>query len=118
MAGKRSGFGLAFSGGGVAVRMRPHWRRVSPLQTGRGDLAAASLDGLVYISGGLTTTVERYDPEDDSWNFVVPMAGDRLWHAKKWLPSKDLSTSLAAFLTGVPVNATSHKGTSGTLRDD
>ncbi len=102
MAGKRCYLGLAFSDGGIfAAGGRVHnyglldtvelfiedsrsWRTVCPMETERWAHATASLDGLIYVSGGVANgylaTVERYDPEDDSWKFVAPMSEDRDSH--------------------------------------
>ncbi len=107
MAVERRCHGLAFSGGGIyavgglhnnnyafvplsAVELFSEdtcsLRTVSQMQTGRMEHATASLDGFIYVSGGLADgyhnlmTVERYDPEEDSWTFVAPMLETRKEH--------------------------------------
>src|SRR5215211_2695664 len=49
------------------------WTLGSPMPTPRTEIAAALLDGKIYIVGGktkteLTDVVEAYDPSSDTWN--------------------------------------------------
>jgi N-acetylneuraminic acid mutarotase len=56
----------------------------SPMPTGRGNLSAGELDGLVYALGGLgdgdvpLDVVERYDPVRKSWETSTPLPEPRV----------------------------------------
>lgn len=57
------------------------WTDKSPMPTARAVLRAAVLDGLIYVMGGnndtLTTLVEIYDPQTDSWSSGVSLPNPR-----------------------------------------
>jgi hypothetical protein len=61
---------------------------LTPLTWGAGDAAACAMNGLVYVSGGLTgdstapTSAEMriYDPTSDSWSSGAPLPEDRFDH--------------------------------------
>ncbi|MFC1724997.1 Kelch repeat-containing protein [candidate division KSB1 bacterium] len=55
------------------------WERKTDMLTGRANLAAAVVGGKVYAIGGnmYKDTNERYDPETDSWESLVPMPTGR-----------------------------------------
>lgn len=65
------------------------WNNTRDLSVGRHFLAAAaaSLDGRVYVSGGLDAAglplalVEAYDPARNVWTEVAPLPEDRYSHA-------------------------------------
>lgn len=49
-----------------------------PMPTARRDYAAATMDGKIYIAGGCSggarvSTVECYDPINDTWTSKQPM---------------------------------------------
>jgi len=58
------------------------WRTVAPLQGPRTQAATVTLDGRIYAIGGhndispreYLDSVEAYDPETDTWEFVASMA--------------------------------------------
>lgn len=56
------------------------WRSVADLNVGRSQVAVCSLeDGRIIAVGGCdawncTNTVELYDPTDDKWEFLPPLA--------------------------------------------
>jgi Kelch motif protein len=46
------------------------WTRAAPMPTARSEIAAAALDGRIYVAGGLTAlgtsnVFESYDPAED-----------------------------------------------------
>lgn len=62
------------------------WRTAAPMPTKRTEVAAAALDGKIYVVGGfekpslanvmnftITPTVEMYDPMIDRWTSKAPM---------------------------------------------
>jgi N-acetylneuraminic acid mutarotase len=59
------------------------WRQLAPMTTPRSGVAAAALDGKVYVAGGLlengsaTADVEAYDPATDTWEAIAPMPATR-----------------------------------------
>uniref|UniRef100_A0AAQ4RIK0 Uncharacterized protein n=1 Tax=Gasterosteus aculeatus aculeatus TaxID=481459 RepID=A0AAQ4RIK0_GASAC len=59
------------------------WRAAARMVNGRGKVAVASLDGRIYAAGGADhvrcySSVERYDPETDSWSTdVAPLSSPR-----------------------------------------
>ncbi len=61
------------------------WSRRADLLEAREHIAAAVLDGYIYVSGGRWSedlaSVERYDPNEDEWTSVAPMAEARAGHA-------------------------------------
>ena len=65
---------------------RGTWRTVAPMPTKRTEVAAAALDGKIYVVGGfekpnlgnvlnftITRSVEMYDPVTDRWTSKAPM---------------------------------------------
>lgn len=62
------------------------WSTRAPLMEAREHIAAAVVDGLIYVSGGRWSegelaSVERYDPSLDEWQAVAPLAVARAGHA-------------------------------------
>jgi len=58
------------------------WNEVQPMLTKRSGFAAASVNGSIFVFGGLkvigaTNTVERYDPIKDMWMYDKPLSIDR-----------------------------------------
>jgi N-acetylneuraminic acid mutarotase len=55
------------------------WTRRAPMPAEREHLAAAALDGRIYVIGGRwgsrgnLRTVEEYDPASDSWRIRTPL---------------------------------------------
>jgi N-acetylneuraminic acid mutarotase len=54
------------------------WLPLAPMPTGRGGLAAAAVNGLIYAIGGSNgsadvNTVEVYNPSTNSWSTAAPM---------------------------------------------
>ncbi len=55
------------------------WTQGAPMPTARSEIAAAVLDGRIYVAGGLDTegnplaAFEVYDPEDDKWEVAPSM---------------------------------------------
>jgi N-acetylneuraminic acid mutarotase len=55
------------------------WTVLAPLPTARGGAAAAAIDGLIYVAGGLNgsgasvDTVEVYDPGSNTWSTAAAM---------------------------------------------
>jgi hypothetical protein len=66
------------------------WIAVAPMSTARRYAAAASLDGCLYVAGGMPdmcfdrrdglSVVERYSPASDSWEEVASMTTARKSH--------------------------------------
>ena len=59
------------------------WEAMAPMSTARDDLAAAVVDGKLYVMGGHGTdyeslsSVERYDPAKNAWEAVAPTSTAR-----------------------------------------
>lgn len=64
------------------------WSTVSPMSEARSHLAVCELGGMIYAVGGDSTTaesrtttysrtVERYDPQSDSWTTMPPISSGR-----------------------------------------
>ncbi|GMR41904.1 hypothetical protein PMAYCL1PPCAC_12099, partial [Pristionchus mayeri] len=60
------------------------WKTISPMKIGRFDGAAASLNGFIYVVGGvydflnrkpdpILSDLERYCPKTDSWTTLKGM---------------------------------------------
>ena len=54
------------------------WQARKPLPTPRSGIAAATLDGKIFVFGGEAPSgtfhqVEAYDPQADSWSTYAPM---------------------------------------------
>jgi N-acetylneuraminic acid mutarotase len=54
------------------------WTRAAPMPTARSELAAAALDGRIYVAGGIaqwgtTAAFEAYDPATDRWEELPPL---------------------------------------------
>ena len=54
------------------------WTRAAPMPTARSELAAAALDGRIYVAGGIaqwgtTAAFEAYDPVTDRWEELPPL---------------------------------------------
>jgi N-acetylneuraminic acid mutarotase len=57
---------------------RGPWTRAAPMPTARSELAAAALDGRIYVAGGIaqwgtTVAFEAYDPAMDRWEELPPL---------------------------------------------
>jgi N-acetylneuraminic acid mutarotase len=63
------------------------WSTVAPLSAARSSLAAATVDGAIYVMGGsltgnvLTGIVERYDPSSNAWTSRAAMPAPRAFLA-------------------------------------
>ncbi|CAK8684664.1 unnamed protein product [Clavelina lepadiformis] len=65
------------------------WKDVAPMKKKRFGLGTTMLNGHVYAIGGRSkddngsqlVSVERYNPESDSWNEIAPMKIFRSWLA-------------------------------------
>ena len=64
------------------------WTTLSPLPMGRVTAAAASLNGLIYVTGGIlvnentgSTRCDVYNPSTDTWNTIAPMNNGRFAHS-------------------------------------
>lgn len=57
------------------------WTRLAPMPTARGGLAAAVLEGRLYVFGGehpqVFDEVEAYDPATGAWRSMKPMPTPR-----------------------------------------
>ena len=58
------------------------WEAVASMSTARQSLAAAVVDGKLYVMGGADgqnrlSSVERYDPAKNAWEAVAPMSAAR-----------------------------------------
>ena len=54
------------------------WKRGAPMPTSRSEIAAAALDGRIYVVGGIaqwgtTAGLEAYDPATDIWQELAPL---------------------------------------------
>ena len=54
------------------------WIGAAPMPTARSELAAAALDGRIYVAGGIaqwgtSATFEAYDPATDRWEALPPL---------------------------------------------
>ena len=51
------------------------WTTKTPMPTPRGCAAACAVDGIIYVFGGgwytVDSTVEAYDPSNDTWTETV-----------------------------------------------
>src|SRR5689334_10448069 len=61
-------------------RWAGHWEARAPMPTARTEVAAAVLDGLIYVVGGqvdggngITDAVEVYDAGTDTWHVAAPL---------------------------------------------
>ena len=62
------------------------WQTRAPIPTPLGGMAAASVNGIVYVVGGengreFSSLVRAYDPATNSWSFKAPMPTPRSDHA-------------------------------------
>jgi hypothetical protein len=76
---------LAFSGALLAAPSggSGHWTTAAPMPIYRSEMAAAVLDGRIYVGGGLagdtqfftgtTTAFQYYDPASNTWANAAPM---------------------------------------------
>jgi N-acetylneuraminic acid mutarotase len=64
---------------GGAFNVGDLWSAVSPMPTGRFNLASADLNGKIYAIGGsfTWTTVEVYNPTTDTWATAAPLPTTR-----------------------------------------
>lgn len=59
------------------------WTNHAPLPTARTEVAAAALDGAIYVAGGYAAdgstlaVIERYDPVTNQWTTVAPLPEGR-----------------------------------------
>jgi N-acetylneuraminic acid mutarotase len=64
---------LALSLPSLAVGATPSWKRAAPLPLARGEVAAAVLEGRIFIIGGFTsggansTSVQAFNPPTNTW---------------------------------------------------
>jgi Kelch motif len=54
------------------------WTRAAPMPMARSELAAAALDGRIYVAGGIaqwgtTAAFQAYDPATDHWEELPPL---------------------------------------------
>src|ERR687897_1364984 len=54
------------------------WTRAAPMPTSRSEVAAAALDGRIYVAGGIaqwgtSPAFEAYDPATDRWEELPPL---------------------------------------------
>ena len=61
------------------------WEAVAPLAAARANLAAAVLDGKLYVMGGndeneTLSSLERYDPATNAWEAAAPLTTARSFH--------------------------------------
>ncbi len=72
----------AFVVGALAIAALPQrgsWVTLAPMNEARQEVAVTSLNGLIYVIGGIrgdrstADTVEVYDPATDSWHFAAPL---------------------------------------------
>ena len=82
------GIAIAFIISGIDVlAQNKGWSIKAPLETGRGFVSGAILDGKIYLTGGFTQdhsatpSVEVYDPATDSWTRRCDMPEARCAHA-------------------------------------
>ncbi|XP_077294994.1 uncharacterized protein LOC143917375 [Arctopsyche grandis] len=60
---------------------------LAPMLQKRNNAQMAEIDGYIYVTGGrgegyeVLDTVERYDPQTNSWTFMAPMLEKRYNHA-------------------------------------
>ncbi len=82
-------FLIALPTPGRSVQLEPDkgtWRTAAPMPTKRTEVAAAALDGKIYVIGGfekpslgnvlnfaITQSVEMYDPATDRWSSKAPL---------------------------------------------
>src|SRR5918911_373832 len=62
---------LALAQGGAGS-----WRSLAPVPTPRSEVAAAAVDGLIYVVGGFDpggSAHEGYDPPADRWSTWAPL---------------------------------------------
>src|SRR4051812_27662265 len=60
----------------VAAQTAGTWRALAPLPTARAEVAAAEVNGLIYVVGGFDSggwANEAYDPASDSWSVRAPL---------------------------------------------
>ena len=91
-ARRRMGFEKLYMVGGFALSalatfyrydsMANVWEAMAPMSTARYALAAAAVDGKLYVMGGDDgqnglSSVERYDPAKNAWEAVAPMSTAR-----------------------------------------
>src|SRR3954447_25469687 len=52
------------------------WREIAPLASARSGIPRVTLDGKIYICGGLggDQRVDRYDPKTDSWEQLADLS--------------------------------------------
>jgi N-acetylneuraminic acid mutarotase len=73
------------SPGGTSATGSPEsgWRTLAPMPTPRSEVAAAELNGEIYVVGGFegdgspSATVEAYNPAKDTWREVTPLPAPR-----------------------------------------
>ena len=67
------------------------WRETGQLPTARGFLRAATVDNIIYVTGGLSydffKTVLSWDPVSESWQQAGNLALGRYLHAAVAIPS-------------------------------
>jgi hypothetical protein len=68
------------------------WTRLEDLPVTSRDLSAVEVDGMIYVIGGrggdFLSSVEKYDPDTDSWSSCAPMLTPRGRHAAAVLEGK------------------------------
>lgn len=64
---------------GASIGTQSAWSGGKPMPTPRQEVAAATLEGKIYVFGGLgvdgstLATAERYNPEKDAWEVILPL---------------------------------------------
>ncbi len=77
----------------------------NPIPTGRGNLAACAVDGIIYAIGGALSTsaqsaaVEAYDPKTDHWTVKRSMPQAR------WFPAASVVNGIIYVFQGIDVFA-------------
>jgi N-acetylneuraminic acid mutarotase len=92
------------------------WTNGAPMPTGRGNLAACAVDGIIYAIGGAldtsrqTATVEAYDPKSNQWTSKRSMPQAR------WFVTASVVNGLIYLFHGTDVFAYDPKTDSWTTK--
>ncbi len=78
----------------LVVGTPPVWSAGAPMSAARADMAAAVVDGRIYVFGGrhgrgVVGSVEIYDPDTDSWSFGAALPTPR-WGAEAVVKGEDI----------------------------
>jgi N-acetylneuraminic acid mutarotase len=82
IGGRASFFGTKYASVEIYDPANDSWQTGPPISEGRGGLAAAVLDGRIYVFGGelpfrVLNLTEMYDPATNSWWVKAPMPTGR-----------------------------------------